>query len=143
MRQINKTVLHCSDSKCGNAKIIRSWHIGKEWQDIGYHFVINNCYPTHESIKNHKPCFERDGMVEKGRSIEMVGAHVKGENTDSVGICLIGKDQFTLSQIQSLYLILFANGWLDLPLLGHCELDIQKTCPNIDMTIVKDFIQLK
>jgi N-acetylmuramoyl-L-alanine amidase len=40
---------------------------------IGYHFVI---FPT--------------GEVGLGRDINQVGAHVKGHNTGSVGVCLIG-----------------------------------------------------
>ena len=42
-------------------------------RDIGYHFVI-----------------QRNGEVDEGRPIEQTGAHVKGHNHDSIGICYIG-----------------------------------------------------
>ena len=40
---------------------------------IGYHFVIY-----------------RDGSIHVGRAIEEVGAHCKGHNSISIGICYIG-----------------------------------------------------
>ena len=40
---------------------------------IGYHYVIR-----------------RDGTVEPGRPLWMVGAHCKGHNTNSIGICYEG-----------------------------------------------------
>tara|TARA_R110002074_G_scaffold104230_6_gene225049 strand:+ start:3030 stop:3407 length:378 start_codon:yes stop_codon:yes gene_type:complete len=43
------------------------------WSDIGYHEVI-----------------KRDGTIELGRPLHTQGAHVKGVNNKSVGICLIG-----------------------------------------------------
>ena len=55
------------------AKKIRDWHTGKGWRDIGYHLVIN-----------------RDGAIEQGRPLEDVGAHARGYNRDSIGICLVG-----------------------------------------------------
>lgn len=52
---------------------ITRWHRAKGWGTIGYQWVI-----------------DRDGQIGKGRSEEMVGAHVAGHNTGSIGICLIG-----------------------------------------------------
>lgn len=52
---------------------IRAWHLDRGFEDIGYHYVIR-----------------RDGTVEIGRSLEFLGAHVKGHNSESVGICLAG-----------------------------------------------------
>ena len=40
---------------------------------IGYHFLIHP-----------------DGRVDEGRPLSMVGAHAKGYNRESVGICYIG-----------------------------------------------------
>jgi len=55
------------------AKKIRQWHKLRGWSDIGYHYVIR-----------------RDGRIELGRPIEQVGAHVKGHNSDSIGVCMVG-----------------------------------------------------
>lgn len=69
-------VFHCSatrPSQLIGADTIREWHLAKGWADIGYHFVIR-----------------RDGIVELGRPLENVGAHVEGYNARSVGICMVG-----------------------------------------------------
>ena len=55
------------------ADVITRWHRQRGWKGIGYHYLI-----------------DRDGTVAEGRPIEKVGAHVKGHNTGSVGVCLIG-----------------------------------------------------
>lgn len=60
---------------------------------IGYHFVIRT-----------------DGSIEFGRPLHMAGAHARGYNKDSIGICLIGgvdaddqpKNNFTRKQMKSL-----------------------------------------
>ena len=52
---------------------IRRWHLGRGFSDIGYHWLI-----------------DRDGKVMAGRMESIVGAHVKGRNTGTLGICLIG-----------------------------------------------------
>lgn len=51
-----------------------------------------------------------DGTVQEGRGIEKIGAHCKGHNSNSIGICYIGglnsngkpKDTRTLEQQESL-----------------------------------------
>ena len=81
MRTISRIFIHCAytpaDMDIGVQEITK-WHTdpppkGKGWADIGYHYVIR-----------------RNGVVEKGRPIEEEGAHAKGHNGDSIGICLVG-----------------------------------------------------
>lgn len=82
MRDIKRIIVHCSytppDRDIGAAEI-RKWHTdprdvgGQGWSDIGYHFVIR-----------------RNGNMELGRPVAKKGAHCKGENEDSIGICLVG-----------------------------------------------------
>jgi len=76
MRDINLIVIHCSattpDEDIGVTEI-RRWHLAQGWSDIGYHYVIR-----------------RDGTIENGRPVEIEGAHVKGFNANSIGICLVG-----------------------------------------------------
>lgn len=55
------------------AKEIRQWHLERGWSDIGYHYVIR-----------------RNGLVEHGRSVDIAGAHAKGHNKHSIGVCLVG-----------------------------------------------------
>src|SRR3546814_5231215 len=56
------------------AAVIKGWHVdGNGWTDIGYHFVLR-----------------RNGAVEEGRPLDVVGAHAKNFNGRSIGICLVG-----------------------------------------------------
>lgn len=80
------------------ASEIRDWHINKNgWSDIGYHYVNR-----------------RNGLIEIGRPIEVAGAHVKGHNYDSIGICMVGgvndagkaQANFTEVQYAGLYYLL-------------------------------------
>ena len=77
MREINRIVLHCSATREGDdisTETIRNWHVlDRGWSDIGYHYVIL-----------------LDGCLEAGRPLFRAGAHAKGENEDSIGICYIG-----------------------------------------------------
>lgn len=69
-------VIHCSATRAGQdigVEQITAWHQAKGWETIGYHFVIR-----------------RDGTVEAGRLVQMIGAHVQGHNASSIGICLVG-----------------------------------------------------
>ena len=76
MREINKIVVHCSATQEGkniSAATIDKWHKKRGWRGIGYHYVIG-----------------LDGLIELGRPVEQVGAHVKGHNKNSIGICYVG-----------------------------------------------------
>ena len=77
MRDLNRIILHCSATREGkdfSVDTIRGWHVnGNGWSDIGYHWVIRI-----------------DGSIEVGRPLEKSGAHTKGHNKDSVGVCYIG-----------------------------------------------------
>lgn len=135
MREINKIILHCSATPEGRhvtAETIRKWHLDKGWSDIGYHFVVY-----------------LDGTVVSGRPVSRVGAHVKGRNKDSIGVCYIGgveaekvngkwiaKDTRTQEQIDSLerLIIDLFEEYPDATLHGHNEF-AAKACPSF---IVRD-----
>lgn len=128
VREINNIIWHCSASPEGRpdtAEAIREWHISKGWSDIGYHFII-----------------ELDGEVKVGRPVDVVGAHVRGHNDDSIGICYIGgmtkdgkspKDTRTNAQRIALYAItremleLFPGATVS----GHNQYD-NKACPSFN-----------
>ena len=76
MREINKIIVHCSATRefqDVKTEEIRRWHMDKGWSDVGYHYLI-----------------ELDGSINKGRPVERIGAHCKGHNNDSIGVCYIG-----------------------------------------------------
>lgn len=85
MRVIDTIVIHQSDSKFGTASLIDDWHRERGWSGIGYHRVILNGWVRAGQFRP-----ECDGMIQTGRPLERVGAHVEGHNAASIGICLIG-----------------------------------------------------
>jgi N-acetylmuramoyl-L-alanine amidase len=140
LKDIRRIIIHCSESKFGNSNIIDQWHKQNGWAGIGYHHVILN--GVLESGLAYNPAL--DGTLQDGRSLATVGAHCKGHNEDSIGICLIGVDAFTAAQMTRLtWLVGLYAARFNIPpenILGHCELDPHKTCPNFDVAIVRDII---
>lgn len=127
MRQIYKLIIHCSDTPVNmdiGAAEIRTWHTRDNgWSDIGYHYVIR-----------------RSGKLELGRPEELSGAHVKGHNYDSIGICLIGgrpAGEFTPEQWTELESLIreLRGKYPKAAILGHRDLDTHgKTCPTFSAT---------
>lgn len=77
-----------ADTSEHTAKGMELWHIGKGWDGLGYHYVIH-----------------KNGDVWKGRPEHRNGAHAKGYNTKSIGVCLAGNFDATLptpAQIEAL-----------------------------------------
>lgn len=128
MRDINKIILHCSatpEYRYVSVDTIRQWHLDRGWSDIGYHYVI-----------------ELDGTVKEGRPVERQGAHVRGLNKNSIGICYVGgcdedmkpKDTRTISQKISLERLIMElmNANVNSTLHGHNEFS-PKACPSFDV----------
>jgi N-acetylmuramoyl-L-alanine amidase len=97
------------------------------WDGIGYHAVIR-----------------RSGLVEMGRPEYWSGAHVKGHNHESLGVCLIGRDQYTNNQLESLRQLLrdWKSKYPSAEILGHRDLDSGKTCPNFDVSTGLKLVRL-
>ena len=126
MRDLNKIILHCSATREGkdfSVDTIRDWHVnGRGWSDIGYHWVIR-----------------LDGSIEVGRPLEKSGAHTKGHNKDSVGVCYIGgcdadgkpKDTMNPEQEKAWRMIVLSLRTLygDMTIHGHNEF-ANKACPS-------------
>lgn len=109
-RSIKNIIIHCAATPNGEPRTIIDidrmhqqrgfkrapaaiprWRaaLGHSLPSIGYHYVI-----------------EVDGAVKQGRHVEEIGAHVQGSNADSIGICMIGTDRFTLAQWGALKLLI-------------------------------------
>lgn len=146
MRTITDIIIHCSASPFGNVETIRRWHVDEQgWSDIGYHYVILNCYPTSESWTQEKPNPLTDGKLETGRPEDVVGAHVEGHNQNSIGICLIGgrlSGGFTGRQLERLKELVRAlrERYPDAKVSGHKEWNSGKTCPNLDLNWLKKYL---
>ena len=122
MRKITEIIIHCADTPNGkefhNTDIDR-WHKERGWIGIGYHWVI----PI-------------SGIVESGRLPNVVGAHAAGHNSNSLGICLIGKDKFTQAQWDSLAYLVdgLKQEFPEAKVIGHYQVDKHgKTCPNFSV----------
>lgn len=124
MRKIDKIIIHCSATKANQdigVAEIDEWHKKRGWAGIGYHFVIR-----------------RNGKIEKGRPLEAIGAHCKGQNKNSIGICLAGginingepENNFTPAQFQSLRKLVadLKNNFPQATIHGHNEF-ANKACP--------------
>lgn len=141
MRKINKIILHCSDSDFGDAALIDKWHRERGFDEIGYHFVILNGERSKNVFAD-----SYDGLIEKGRNVEKQGAHCRGSNRDSIGICLIGKKLFSQKQLMVSLpeLILFLMEKFSISINNifcHSYFNKNKKCPNLDIEIIKVFLQ--
>ncbi|QDB70999.1 N-acetylmuramoyl-L-alanine amidase [Bordetella phage vB_BbrP_BB8] len=125
-------VVHCAATKPSaniGAYDIDRWHRAQGWFCIGYHYVIR-----------------RDGTVEEGRDLEVIGAHVSGHNEYSVGICMAGgvsekdvnvpENNFTPAQLESLKKLLLElrTKYPKARIQGHRDFPgVKKACPSFDV----------
>lgn len=75
-RKINELIIHCTATEYVipvTVDDVRRWHIERGFDDIGYHYLI-----------------DRQGNIHVGRELSLPGAHCKGHNQHSVGICYVG-----------------------------------------------------
>ena len=147
MRNIDSIIVHCSATKAGQdftAADINCWHRERGFNGIGYHYVIR-----------------LDGKLEKGRDVSLAGAHCRGWNERSVGICYIGgldangrpADTRTNAQKRVLYQIIMdlQREYNILQVLGHRDTspdlngdgviepyEYVKACPCFD---VREFLR--
>lgn len=139
MRKIKRIIIHCSASDWGNVEAIRDWHVnGNGWSDIGYNAIITNGILKHGDEYDH----EADGRLFEGRGLDLdcvidsseSGAHTRGLNNESIGICMIGDKKFTLKQFTTLYH--FCKMWQaivpGIEIKGHYHFST-KTCPNFNV----------
>lgn len=134
---VNWLVIHCAATPPLmdiGAKEIDRMHRERGFFQIGYHFVIR-----------------RNGVIENGRDETTPGAHARGHNHDSLGICLVGgvkqgdvktaENNFTKEQFASLVTKLkeLKVRYPNAVILGHRELEKRfheqlKDCPSFDVT---------
>ena len=129
-RKIDKIIVDCSatpEGKDYSVDTIREWHLQRGFSDIGYHYIIY-----------------RDGSIHTGRDESVIGAHCKGHNSNSIGVCYIGgvaadgktpKDTRTSEQRQSLLKLLkeLKVKYPKASIHGHRDF-ANKACPSFDAT---------
>lgn len=158
-RAIQLLVIHCTASKNGDSlfrteagqsippvQIVDRWHrergfartaeararLNPNLSSIGYHWLI-----------------QTDGVRVSGRAEYEIGAHAVGHNQNSLGVALVGTDQFTAAQwiaLAEVVQILCAQYRIPLQpadprdprglrgVIGHGEIpDVKKACPGFSV----------
>ena len=110
-------IYHHSASGSKSAESIHEYHKSKGWSGIGYHYYIR-----------------KDGEIYRGRPEGAEGAHTKGQNKTSIGICVEGnfeEEEITNEQVQSLYkLSMYITFKYDIyKIIGHGEAG-ETLCPG-------------
>ena len=127
----NLLVLHCSDTRPDQdftiEKLMHSHRAKGYGAYPGYHLYVR-----------------RDGTLFYCRPVAERGCHVKGYNTNSIGICYEGghscspdvkyEDNRTAEQMVALdeVLRILHEIYPEARIVGHCELNPRKACPCLD-----------
>ena len=130
MRKIDLIVIHCSATRVDRtltAFDLETLHRRRGFNGTGYHYYIR-----------------KDGTTLLTRPIERIGAHVKGFNASSIGICYEGglnedgKPADTRTAAQRFALIdlltILKHQYPEAQIAGHYQLSasIHKACPCFD-----------
>jgi len=127
MRFVDTIIVHCSDSDVpehDNVATIDEWHKKRGFSSIGYHFVITK------------------KAIEQGRPIDIVGAHCKGFNEGSIGICVTGRHGFSTKQMDMLSTLVRVLK-MCYPTIEYVKphhfFNPDKTCPNFKHELFGDY----
>lgn len=127
MREINLIVIHCSATRVDRditALDINSAHIVRGFSSWGYHYYIR-----------------KSGKIEPMRPIEDVGAHARGYNRNSIGVCYEGgldingqaADTRTMYQREAMknLITILKREFPDAKVVGHRDLSPDKNYNGI------------
>ena len=129
-RCIDLIVIHCSATRATRSYTVddcRRDHRARGYADIGYHFYIT-----------------RDGVVHRGRPLHTEGAHARGFNRRSIGICYEGglnarnrpEDTRTPEQKETLHRLIerLKEDYPEARVVGHRDLPgVKKDCPCFEV----------
>jgi N-acetylmuramoyl-L-alanine amidase len=128
MRAIRKIVVHHSASPPVSMEKIDEWHKERGFSEVGYHYVI-----------------QAGGLVRLGRKVAQIGAHCKGHNSDSIGVCVVGsfEDGTPVPGSQWVALVSVVSdlmrqyGLSVRDVYGHKELG-NTLCPGFDPVVLRE-----
>jgi len=143
--KITELIIHCTATPNGRwhtAEDIDRWHGERNFKrspllighnaphmpHIGYHFVVLT-----------------SGAVQACRGLSEVGAHVRSHNLNSIGVCMVGTDQYTKDQWHALKVLLVGmkSRFKTLRIRGHQQINKDKTCPGFNVNAwLKDKMQV-
>ena len=128
MRQINKVIIHCTatpENRKTTLEEVTLWHRKRGFKTIGYHYLIH-----------------LNGEVSRGRLEKDIGAHCKGYNSNSIGVCYVGgcdsnfkpKDTRTHEQRHALRMLIeyLSDKYKGVTIHGHYEFS-NKSCPSFNI----------
>jgi len=159
MTDITLIVIHCAASQNGKplangnetaAQVIDRWH-----KAAGFHRAAARVNAFNSTLKHigYHYVIDADGMVETGRAVGETGAHVRGYNTGSLGVCLVGTNAFTSTQWHALKQLVdnLQSHFPNARICGHRDLspdkngdgritpdEFIKICPGFD---VRDWLR--
>ena len=76
VRNITEVIVHCTATPAGRDVTVADvdrWHRQRGFAGIGYHYLV-----------------ALDGTVHAGRDVDIAGAHCRGHNRNSIGVCYVG-----------------------------------------------------
>ena len=130
MRTITLIIIHCTATPEGRDHTVTDvdrWHRLRGWRrGCGYHFLVR-----------------LDGEIQAGRPVEQPGAHCRGHNSHSIGVCYVGgldadgrtpRDTRTPRQREALRRLVarLKARFPQAVVVGHHDLDPHKACPCFD-----------
>jgi N-acetylmuramoyl-L-alanine amidase len=101
-RLIKHIIIHCAATP--NGKDFKAADIDAMHKARGFNRSTQAIRAFNQNLKHigYHAIIEIDGNIALGRALEEVGAHVQGSNAHSIGICMIGTDEFADAQYASL-----------------------------------------
>ena len=129
MRKLTRLVIHCSATPNGRHHTVEDidlWHRANKW--FRNSAAAKECgNPQLTSVGYHRIIYT-DGLRVQGRCFQEVPVSVRGWNSDSVALCMIGTNKFTQAQWDSLKLeVLFLASELGIQTIqGHRDLSPDK-----------------
>lgn len=115
----SEIILHHAEASHASVEDVNQWHLNNGWTGIGYNYYIR-----------------KDGTIWRGRPEWAVGAHAKGHNDKSIGICCEGAymtETMPAAQLAALKDLLrdIMSRYGSLKLLRHKDVN-ETDCPGVN-----------
>ena len=115
----SEIILHHAEASHASVEDINRWHLERGWAGIGYNYYVR-----------------KDGTIWRGRPEWAVGAHAKGHNDKSIGICCEGaymSEHMPAAQLAALKDLIrdIMSRYGKLKLLRHKDVN-ETDCPGVN-----------
>ena len=115
----SEIILHHAEASHASVEDINQWHLERGWAGIGYNYYVR-----------------KDGTIWRGRPEWAVGAHAKGHNDKSIGICCEGAymtEHMPATQLSALKDLIrdIMSRYGKLKLLRHKDVN-STDCPGVN-----------